>query len=232
MEILDDNEQNWLILTEDGSTDSKTKSSDLNQLLYGHDLFGLLDRGDEIWMHNGAEDEQKVTIIPGEDDQYTIRPENAPDLTIGAHHKTDLVDAMATMYEDRDGESVAPILNLYDSIREDMIRDKVLEPFAKAFSDKVEVKADGWFLNGHLLLTFEGEFYHPSTNSRKRAGNSVVGVSSSTEAYSVVIGDPEDAISRDITLDGEDYRLTDKEIRFLARMVWAVENTPDRRADQ
>jgi hypothetical protein len=229
MEVLEENATNWLVLTEDGGTATKTKSSDLNQLLYGHGLWGLLDTGNEIWMHEGADDEQKVTIIPGEDECYTIRPENAPDLTIGAHHKTDLVDAMASMYDNYDGESIAPILDLYDSIREDMIRDEVLEPFAEAFSDKVEVRADGWFLNGHLLLTFEGEFYHPNTDSRRRSGQSVIGAGSSSTAYGVSISNPEEAMSRDITLNGEDYRLTDKEVKFLARVVWAIENTPDRR---
>jgi hypothetical protein len=228
MEILEENSTNWLVLTEEGSTETKTKSSDLNQLLYGHNLWGLLDTGNEIWMSNGGEEEQKITIIPNEDDQYTIRPENAPDLTIGAHHKTDLVDAMASMYEDYEGDSIAPIMNLYDSIREDMIRDEVLEPFADVFTDKVEVRADGWFINGHLLLTFEGEFYHPNTNSRRRSGQTVIGVGSSSTAYGVTIDEPEEVISREITVDGQDYRLTEKELKFLARVVWAIENTPDK----
>jgi len=139
------------------------------------------------------------------------------------------VDAMGTMYQDRDGDTVAPILNLYDSIREDMIRDDVLEPFAAGFGDKVEVRADGWFINGHLLLTFEGDFYHPNTDSRQRSGQTVIGAGSSSTAYGVTIDSPERSMNRDISIDGEDYRLTDKEVTFLARFMWAVENTPDRR---
>lgn len=230
MEILEENATNWLVMTDEGGTTTKTKSSDLNQLLYGHDLWGLLDTGDEIWQSSGAENEQRVTIIPGDNECYTIRPENSPDLTLGAHHKTDLVDAMARMYEDLDGESVAPIMRLYDRIRADMIRDDVLEPFAEAFGDKVAVREAGWFINGHLLLTFEGEFYHPGTESRQRSGSGVIGARSE-EAYSINLNALEDDMARDITLKGEDYRLTNKEMKFLTRAMWAVEHTPDRREE-
>lgn len=228
MEILEENSTNWLIMTPDGSTETKTKSSDLNKLLFGHNLWGLLDAGDEIWTHKGAEDEPTVTIIPGEDDCYTIRVTNAPDLVIGANHKTDLVDALADVYEKYDGESIKPVIQLYDSVRENMVRSDLLNHFSKAFSEKVEVRADGWFINGHLLLTFEGEFYHPQTDSRKRSGRSVIGASSSAQAYGVNISNPDDMVKRNITIDGTDYRLTPKEAKFLARAIWAVEKTPDR----
>jgi len=229
MEILDDNKQNWLVMTPEGGTATKTKSSSLNQLLYGHNLFGLIDRGDEIWVNTGLEDEQKVTISPGDDECYTIRPDEAPDLTLGAHYKKQLIDALASVYEDHDGNSVSPIMDLYDSIRDDMIRTEVLEPFAEVFSDKVAVREDGWFIHDHLLLTFEGDFYHPNTNSRERDGQTVIGATSSSSAYSVNVDEAKDEMSRSITVDGQDFRLTNKEVGFIARVIWAIENTPDQR---
>jgi hypothetical protein len=228
MEILEENTTNWLVMTPDGSTETKTKSSPLNQLLYGHNLWGLLDTGDEIWTHKGKEDEPTVTIIPGENDCYTIRLGNAPDLTIGAHHKTDLIDALIEMYQEGDGESVQPITALYDSIRRDMLRADLLDAFSKAFAGKVEVRDDGWFINGHLLLNYEGEFYHPETDSRQRSGRSVIGVNSASEAYRLQVESPEEMMSREITIDGETRRLTPKEMKFLSKAIWAVEKTPDR----
>ena len=229
MRVLEENSTNWLVMTPDGSTETKTKSSDLNKLLYGHNLFGLLDRGDEIWTNSGTEDEPKVTIIPGDDECYTLRLEDAPDLTLGAHHKTDLIEAMQTMYEENDGESVAPLLRLYDTIRENLLRSEVLDPFLRLLGDKVAGREDGWFINGHLLLTYEGEFYHPSTDSRERSGQSVIGAGTNSTAYNVDIAEPKREMNRNVTLHGDDYRLTDKEVEFLARAMWAVENTPDRR---
>jgi hypothetical protein len=229
MDILEENATNWLVMTPDGSTETKTKSSDLNQLLYGHELWALLDTGEEIWMSDGAEDEPRVTVIPDDNAEcYTLRLSNAPDLTLGAHHKTHLVEAMAEMYEENDGESVAPLLQLYDTIREDMIRDEVLAPFLDVFGDKVAEREDGWFINNHLLLTYEGEFYHPETSSRKRSGQSVIGAGSSDKAYRVNTKNPSESISRDVTFGDVQYRLTDKEVKFLGKAVWGIENTPYR----
>jgi len=230
MEVLEENSTNWLIRTNDGSTTTKTKSSDLNQLLYGYDLWDLIDEGSEIWMGRGTEDEPAVTVIPDENAEcYTLRVGDAPDLTLGEHRKTDLVDAMAAIYEEYDNESVAPLVNLYDNIRDNMVRQDVLRPLLGAFTDKVAERDEGWFINGHLLLTFEREFHHPSTESRKRSGQQVITQGSATSAYNVNISPTTEQMEREITVEGETYRLTDAEVEFLAKAMWGVENTPDRR---
>jgi hypothetical protein len=36
-------------------------------------------------------------------------------------------------------------------------------------------------------------------------------------------------MQREITVDGESYRLTEGEVEFLGLAMWAIENTPDRR---
>lgn len=228
MEVLESNSCNFLIRKNDGSITTKTKSSDLNKLLYSHDLFGLIDEGSEIWTHSGAEGEPKVTVIPDEGAKcYTLKVGDAPDLTLGEHRKTDLVDAMAEIYEKCNNESVAPLVNLYDNIRENMVRQDVLDPFLDAFSDKVVCREDGWFINGHLLLTFEGEFHHPSTESRERDGQQVITQGSATSAYNVSISSPENQMKREVTVNGETYRLTDAEVEFLAKVSWGIKNTPD-----
>lgn len=230
MNIVDETPTSWLIMTPDGSTETKTKSSDLNKLLYGHDLFALLEFGDEIWVKDPPE-EKSVTIIPGEDAMcYTLRVEGLPDLSLGEHHKTKLIEAMAKIYDEYDGESVTPLLDLYDSIRSDMAREKVLSIFLDALSEKVEERDNGWFINGHLLLTYEGEMYHPSTHSRKRSGGRVVSEGSSTQAYSIRdYANVTEDMRREVTLNGEKYRLTDREMKFVGKAMWAIKNTPDRR---
>lgn len=223
LRVLEENQTNWLIMDEDGSTTTKTKSSDLNQLLYGRGLWGLLDSGDEIWSKG------VVTIIPDEDaEQYTIEIANRPKLTLGKHRKTDLVDAMAEIYNEYDGDSVGPILELYEDVRKNMIREEVLTPFLDVFSEKVVERDDGWFINGHLLLTLEGDFYHPNTENYERDGNTVIMQGSSMAAYDVNIDSPSKEMSRSVTVDGIDYRLTEKEVTFIAKVIWGVKNTPDR----
>ena len=228
MRVLDENNTNWLIMTSDGSTETKTKASNLNQLLYGQSLFGLLERGDEIWTKN-PDNQQKITIVPGDEaKQYTLQPEDAPDLTLGEHHKTDLIDALAEMYDEYDGDDISPLLRLYDTVRANMVRQTILGVFVDALGDKVEEREDGWFINGHLKLTYEGELYHPSTDSRKRSGQSVIG-NFGTTAYNVNVSSVTSGMDRDVTIDGESYRLTDSEMQFIGKALWAIKNTPDRR---
>lgn len=226
MNVLSENSTNWVLQTEDGDTVIKTKSSDLNQLLYKHNLWGLLEEGDEIWKHDGGEDEQGVTVIAGpEAKDYTIIPENSGKLCLGEHHKSELIDALQDVYAS-DCESIAPIMNLYDRIRESMIRHEMLEDFASIFGDKIEVQGDGWFINGHVLLTYEGDFYHPNTESYTRNGSAVT-ESASEIAYDFRVGAVSEDIKRHITVDGEKRRLSEKEIRFIAKAVWAIRNTPE-----
>jgi hypothetical protein len=131
---------------------------------------------------------------------------------------------MAEMYEGDGDRSVRPILDLYDNIRSGMVRSSALDPIRKALSEKVVERQGGWFINGHVLLTYEGDFYHPNVVSKKRDG-SIIGAGSEVTAYDVSISSPGEEIDRDVG----DYRLTDSELQFVAKALWAVENTPDRR---
>jgi hypothetical protein len=227
MDVLEENSTNWLIMTDDGSTETKTKSSELNQLLYGQNLWGLLDTGDEIWNASGADEEPPITIIPDDEATcFTLVVGDAPKLNLGAHQKTRLISSLKQYYS-RDDDSVAPIVELYDSIRSNMIRKDLLSLFLDAFGDRIEEREDGWFIHGHLLLTFEGEFYHSENVSRSRSGR-IIGEGTSVEAYNLNFDKPGGDMKREVEKDGETFRLTDSEVTFLAQAMWAIENTTER----
>jgi hypothetical protein len=226
MQVIEENSTNWLVATDNG-TDIKTKSSDLNKLLYGHDLFGLIDDETEIWTRKATDEHPRIRITPQGDGIYALEIGNAPELILGKHHKTKLVEAMAKMYEDRDGDP-QPIINLFESIRADMIREEPLAPFLAALSSRVEEREDGWFINGHLLLTYENSFYHSENVSRTRSG-SVIGTGTTTTAYRLDISADDAKMNRVVETADQEYRLTDKEVVFLMKATWAVENTSDRR---
>lgn len=229
MKVISENSVNWLIQTDDGRTETKTKASDLNQLLYNHGLWGVLDTGNEIWTSEGSEAEPSIRLIPGEDaESYTIDPDGRPKLQLAPHYKTDIVSAMQTIYQDHDNETVAPLLNLYERVRGNMVRADLLDAFLPALGDRVEKRESGWFINGHLLLTYEGEFYHSEHVSRNRNGG-IIGEGTSSEAYSQAVPEPDGSINREITVDGEDRVLTMGEVEYLTKAMWGIENTPDRR---
>lgn len=230
MEVIEENAVNYLVLTDDGRTTTKTKDSNLNKLLFGHNLHGFLQSGEEVWMSNGATDDPKVTVIPDDNAEcYTIRVEEAGDLTLDKKRKTDLVDAMAKVYEEHDGKTTKPILDLYNRVRENMVRADLLDNFAELLSEKVVVRDDGWFINGHLLLSYEGDFSHPNTESMKRSGQQTLPIGASVSAYNLNVDAADTDMERSISFDGENYWLTNGEVEFLAKGMWAIEKTPDKR---
>jgi hypothetical protein len=230
MEVIEENRQNYLIRNDSGTTEIRSKSSNLNTLIYGHNLFGLLEEESEIWVKET--DEEKITITPLGDNQYKLETDFGQPLVLGAERKTLLIDALAEVYDDHDGESVEPLLRLYRKLRKNMGRPRVLDPFITALSEKVERLEDGVLINGHLKLTFDNEFYHPRTVSTKRRGSTVVPRQSGERAYHIKdsgFNREKEKIERKVTVNGEKYRLTEKEVTFIVYMMWGIENTPDLR---
>jgi len=232
MEVLQSNDANWLVQFDNGEVDTVTKSP-LNRLLFDHDLWGLLKKGDEIVTYQGGENQPKVTVIPSDDaTEFTLKVKDAnDDLHLGEHHKPDLIDALKEAHEPDDGVDVLPIIDLYDTIREDMVRESVMERMADygPFSEAVEPRSGGWLIHDHLLLTWEGDFYHPDTTSRNRSG-SVIKDGARAEAYDLRLDSCSlPSADRDVTIGGEQYRLTDAEMEFIARGVWAVAEAPRER---
>lgn len=227
MEVLEENPTNVLVRTENGGVTTMSKSSPLNKLLFKHDLIGLLQTGDEIWHCDDGE--TTVRIIPDDDaTTYRIEIEDYPTLLLGAHQKTHLVEALKRMYENHNEATTEPIVQLYEDIRSDMVRSEILDKFSKPFESRIELREGGWFINGHLLLSYDGDFYHPDHKSRKWSGN-IIDDGKSNKAYEQAVPEPDGSISRGITVDGEKKRLTNSEVEFLTKALWAIENTPDRR---
>jgi len=106
--------------------------------------------------------------------------------------------------------------------------EKRAAPTQPLLGDRVSIRDNGWFINGHLLLTYEGDFYHADHMSRSRSG-AIIGEGMSSKAYEQAVPDLDGEVSRSITIDGEQRRLTDSEVEFITKALWAVENTPDQR---
>lgn len=227
--LLDKSDANLLVENDDGDIEL-VPLSPLNRLLFDHDLWGLLRRGDEIVQFPADGDRPTVTVQPDDNaENYTIRIGKYDPLHLGVHQKTRLVDALLEVYEDGDGNDPSPLIRLYDEVREKQVRRHVIEPLADQppFAGRIEQSDDGWLLNGHLLLTWEREFYHPNTTSRRVVGSSVA-PGSTERAYQVRFGSAPSEMDRELTVDGMSYRLTNAEMEFIARAMWGVTATPVR----
>lgn len=223
-QILDDTSSNWLVRWDDGTTEMVAKSN-MNKLLMEHDLWGLLRDGTEILTIPPDGKKPRVTLIPDHGAKsYRLQVADYERITIGPHQKPRLVDVI--LAGKRSNEVRSRLVDLYDEIRESRVRSVVTSAFAERppFVDAVEDTADGWLIHGYLLLTWEGDFYHPNTTTYDRGGN-VIGEGMSEAAYNVSIAPPAGE-NREIRLNEKDFRLTNSELQFVAKALWAVTSAP------
>jgi hypothetical protein len=223
MQIIDETPANFLV-QEDGDIRSIGRSK-LNRALVEQDLWGLLRDGDEI-LNLRADDQPKVTLIPHEGgNEFELQIGEERQVHLGPHHKSQVVDILVD--HEKSEPKIKSLVSLYDEIREDMVRKEIMEYIAERepFANHVVANESGWLIHDHLLLTWETEFYHPNTTTYDRSG-SVIGEGLSERAYRVNIDRITDDIDRRMELDGEVYYLTESEMEFLAKGLWAAANAP------
>ena len=123
------------------------------------------------------------------------------------------------------------LVRLYDSTRDVSVRKRLINFVAKhePFASVVEIVDDGWLIHGHLLLTWEREFYHPGTTSKTRSG-SIIGDGSTESAYKLSTDQRLGVNSlREIQFEGQSHRLSDDEMDFIVRAMWSIANAPGKR---
>ena len=225
MEILDDNTGNWLVQFDDGTTKTVAKSKQ-NRLLMEYDLWGLLRDGTEVL--TTTHDDTDVAVVPGDGArEFTLKYGEFEPLHLDPHEKSRLVDAI---FEGKDPDSErglgAALVGLFDDIRENRVRSDVIGALhdAPPFKGVVAETSRGWLFNDHLLLTYNAEFYHPDVESRTRSGGAVSGTENQ-EAYELSVS-PSDSMDRELTIDDTTYRLTDAEMEFVAKALWASKMAP------
>ena len=224
--ILDETDANLLVQHDNGRVEMISLSP-MNKLLYDHDLWGLLREGDEILMIGATDTTPRVEVAPIEDEDngYNLVVDDLEPLHLGPHHQSRLIDALMDYYE---SDTPEQLIRMFDSIRNKQIRPCIFESLAtKApFSQAVEHEDGGWLIYDHLLLTFEGKFHHPDTTSRRVSG-SAVSNGSSQEAYKINVQSTTKDMDRTLTIDGQKFRLSDNEMEFFAKSIWALKNAPN-----
>jgi hypothetical protein len=224
MEIEETTPANYLVI-DDGKHRMIGRSKQ-NRALIEENLWGLLKDGNEIYQLD-PDDGVKISVIPHEGaNEFTLQVGSGGDpVHIGPHNKSLLVAGLV----DNEGEAAKAeaMIRLYDDLREDMVREDVINALAEKppFVQRVELKDGGWLIHGNLLLTWEGDFFHPDTTAYDRSGN-VLGEGMSEPAYNLSLDRVTDSVNRELSIGGEEYFLAESEMQFIAKALWAVANAP------
>lgn len=224
--ILDNRDTHVLVL-EDGET-KLVPWSDYNTLVYKHGLHGLLVERDEILSLRGP---PKTEIAPDGDDGFSIRVSDGDQsykVRVPPHERQSLLDALLTVYDDPERDP-QPLVDLVSQKLDFDVNPQIVEPLAstRPFDDAVEVTDDGWLIHGHVLLTYDNEFYHPNRRGADRDGK-VLDESANRNAYEVRFrqrpdGDGQVDLSGFSGLGNEDEM-----VDFVSRALWAVTYTPEK----
>lgn len=229
-ELLDNPGANYLIQYDDRSVELVPKS-DMNRLVFEHGLWGLLRTGDDILVVKPDGEKPRIRVVPETSAQaYSLHVGDYDPIHLGPHQKADLVDALMEG-KCEDGNLRRSLIRLYDTARDVSVRERIIGVIAEhePFASNVEVVKDGWLIHQHLLLTWDREFYHPGTMSKTRSGH-IIGNGSTEKAYQVNMRKkPDPDGMRSLSVDGHDYRLSDDEMDFITRAMWAIAAAPSGR---
>lgn len=219
-----DNRDSHVLVQEDGET-KLVPWSDYNILVYKHGLHGLLVEREEILSLRGP---PKTEIAPDGDSGFSIKASNEDydyQVRVPPHERRALLDALVQVYDDPDRDP-QPLVDLVSEKLDFDVNPQIVNPLAETFGDAVEVTDDGWLIHGHVLLTYDNEFYHPNRRAADRNGT-VLDESESRNAYEVRFRRRPDGDGQ-LNLDGfAGLGTEDETVDFVARAVWAVTYAPE-----
>lgn len=125
--------------------------------------------------------------------------------------------------------SVDRLLNLYSSIISEQVRQYIVNSLVKTFddSDRIEVASNGWLIDDYYLVDWNASLYtkddDPDEGDYVRSGGSAVKKDTSYEFVQLRMARgtrEQDPIS--ITINGDTYKLTEREMLFLAKVKWML----------
>lgn len=222
-DILDDRENHWLVLKDDGSTEVVSKT-DRNRLLFEHGLSDVFRDRDEGASLTISDEEDTVTVSPLHVDDAAFHIiSNDYDYTVPENEVDALIEIVAEAYDKTEGDEPKtwPIVDKLRQMMDTDVNPKVVDPLADAtvFETEVEVKETGWLIHEHLLLTYDNELYNVLTESRTLSGGQAKLAGAKQQAYDV------DTPSRRRFEDALPKRAMPEDLEFILLAVWAVDHT-------
>lgn len=126
-------------------------------------------------------------------------------------------------------EGPGRLLDLYNEIMSTQVRRHVINALLDTFqqSERIEVAPNGWLIDDYYLVDWNASLYtkddDPDEGDYVRSGGSAVQKDTSYEFVQLRMGyDARDPDPVSIKLNGEEYRLTEREMLFLAKVKWML----------
>jgi hypothetical protein len=128
-----------------------------------------------------------------------------------------------------------PLVELYDEIMSSQVRRPVVNALLNTFDEdgRIQITSRGWLVDDFYLVNWEASMYlrhnDPDEPDYERGGG---GVTETDRSYEFVqLRTPRDIDPIEVSITGETYRLTEREMLFLAKVKWLLnrrEHHPDK----
>jgi len=125
-----------------------------------------------------------------------------------------------------DGD-VQSLIELYDDIMSKQVRRGVVNALLDTFdeSSRIQKKSDGWLTDGFYLVDWTASMYakhdDPDENDVIRGGGGVTETDRSYEFVQLSLNRDTEPV--EVYIGGESFRLTEREILFLAKVKWLLD---------
>lgn len=225
--LLEDRTSHLLVEHDDGAVELLPKS-DMNLLLYKHDLFGFLRDGTDTLAFPNPDASGYRADIRMEPEGDDIRVYwHGDEFIIGPHHRPALLDTLSRAFDE---DTKLARFNTVSTWLNDLLdvavdRNRV-EPFLDlpAIQQHVEPRVDGWVLYDYILVTFDNEVYHKhhrgkSTRSHS-TGNDIAG--DKKQAWMLTPGNPDSSDPPELSTVA-----ASPEEEFIARVLWCLDHLPE-----
>jgi hypothetical protein len=124
-------------------------------------------------------------------------------------------------------ENMIPLVQLFDDIMSKQVRRGVVNALHQTFdeADRIEQTPSGWLIDGFYLVDWTASMYaatdDPDEPDVQRSGSGVVETDRSYEFVQLNLR--RDIEPVEVSIEGEVYRLTEREMLFLAKVNWLLD---------
>jgi hypothetical protein len=137
-------------------------------------------------------------------------------------------DALQALHDSIVQSDPDPLVDVHDQILRSEVRRHVVNPLKKTFDDdhRISIEPQGWVVDGFYLVDWNAKMY--TTNDDRNDGDYVrssgsVTKKDTTYEFMRIDHSLSDFDDVDVTIDGETYTLTERDMLFLAKVTWLLD---------
>jgi hypothetical protein len=224
-EILDRQEdsngdvQSYLLHWKESGRTERKAATPTNKLLIDEGLYDFLNNSEAIKVN---EDPEIIVSSRSNEHSYLLRVDGDVVETT-PHMSQDVLEGIDAAIDGNERH----LLDVYQEIRANHVRQDVINALVHIFGEdrhRIQRVANGWLIDGFFVITWDAGLYStqrgPEEDTMVRQGQEVVEADSSHEFVELDLTNGIE--SEEVTLDGDKYLLTEREMLFLAKAEWVL----------